>query len=82
MNCTWSGGGLLEIDLHHCDDPVTYHVLLNAPNKGIHKDLTLKKGDDQELGNWNSLTVKLNVMELSRQGNIVTTTVSLFSVID
>ncbi|XP_078359999.1 uncharacterized protein LOC144644394 isoform X3 [Oculina patagonica] len=75
--CTWSGGGLLEIDLHHCDNPVTYHVYLHAPSKNIHHNLTLRKGDDKELVKGDLGNVKLNVKELSRKGNIVTTTVQL-----
>ena len=76
MKCTWSGGGILEIDLHHCDHPVSYHVLLNAPSKGIHKNLTLKEGDDKVLAQGDLGTVKLNVKKLTRQGNVITTTVN------
>ena len=82
MKCTWSGGGILEIDLHHCDHPVNYHILLNAPDKGIHKNLTLKKGDKQVLAQENIGSVSLNVKELKRQGNIVTTTVSVCPFLD
>lgn len=72
MKCTWSGGGYLEIDLHHCTDPVNYHVYLNAPGKGISKNITLQKGDDKELFQ----NFRIHVTELSRKGNMVTTTVS------
>lgn len=82
MKCTWSGGGVLEIDLHHCDNPVNYHVLINAPSKSIYKNLTLRKGDDQVLAQGDLGSVKLNVKELKRQGNIVTTTVSLCPLLD
>lgn len=73
VKCTWSGGGYLEIDLHHCSDPVNYHVLLNAPGKRIFKNITLKKGDDRVLFE----KFKIHVTELSREGNQVTTTVKL-----
>jgi len=72
VKCTWSGGGYLEIDLHHCSKPVNYHVLLNAPGKGITQNITLKKGDEAPLYQ----NVKIHVTELSRKGNVVTTTVS------
>ena len=73
VKCTWSDGGYLEIDLHHCSDPVNYHVYLNAPQKDIHsKNFSLKKGDDVELFK----NIKIHVTELSREGNQVTTTVS------
>lgn len=72
VKCTWSGGGYLEIDLHHCTNPVNYHVLLKAPDQNIFKNITLQKGDERDLYE----TFKLHVTELSRQGNIVTTTVS------
>ena len=73
MKCTWSGGGYLEIDLHHCTDPVNYHVYLNAPGKRIYNEsITLKQGDDKEL----LKNFKIHVTELSRKGNMVKTTVS------
>jgi len=75
VKCTWSGGGILEIDLHHCDNPVHYHVYLNAPRTGINKTLSLKEGDDKEL----SKNFKIHVTELSRKGNVITTTVSCTS---
>ena len=76
VKCTWSGGGYLEIDLHHCTDPVNYHVYVNAPSKGISKNVTLKQGDDKEL----SKHFKIHVTQLSRKGNQVTATVSFTSV--
>ena len=75
MKCTWSGGGILEIDLHHCDDPVHYHVYLNAPGKVRNETLSLKEGDEKELFK----KFKIHVKELSRKGNVVTTTVSCTS---
>ena len=45
VNCTWSGGGSLEVDLQHCKDPVYYHLFLNVPSKGIrNKGVQLKQG--------------------------------------
>ena len=76
VKCTWSGGGYLEIDLHHCTDPVNYHVLLVAPDQKIFRNITLQKGDERDLYE----TFKLRVTELSQQGNVVTTTVSFTSV--
>ncbi|XP_020606229.1 uncharacterized protein LOC110044984 isoform X3 [Orbicella faveolata] len=73
VKCTWSDGGYLEIDLHHCSEPVNYHVYLNAPGKHISKNITLKEGDEKELYQ----KFKIHVTELSRKGNIVTTTVKL-----
>lgn len=75
VKCTWSGGGILEIDLHHCDDPVHYHVYLNAPGKVRNETLSLKEGDEKELFK----KFKIHVTELSRKGNVVTTTVKLES---
>lgn len=79
VNCTWSGGSSLEVDLHHCTKQVYYHVFLNAPSKGIrNKDVKLSQGDtfvvypDSPLGN-----IRLNVKSLSRTDNIITTKVSL-----
>ena len=72
VKCTWSGGGYLEIDLHHCSDPVNYHVYLNAPKSNIHQNITLKQGDEKPLYQ----KFKIHVTELSRKGNVVTTTVS------
>ena len=72
VKCTWSGGGYLEIDLHHCSDPVNYHVLLNAPGNDIFRNITLKNGDSMELLEH----VQIHVTELSREGNQVTTVVS------
>ena len=76
VKCTWSSGGYLEIDLHHCSNPVNYHVLLNAPEKHIFRNLTLKEGDESKLFK----NFKIHVTDLSREGNQVTTTVSFTSV--
>ena len=76
VNCTWSGGGSLEVDLHHCTKQVYYHVFLNAPNQGIrNKEVKLYQGDKFEvspLGN-----TRLNVKTLSRTDNVINTKVSL-----
>ena len=79
VNCTWSGGGSLEVDLQHCKDPVYYHLFLNVPSKGIrNKGVQLKQGkkfrvyNDPKIGE-----VYLHVKTLSRKGNVITTNVSL-----
>ena len=79
MNCTWSGGGSLEVDLQHCKDPVYYHLFLNVPSKGIrNKGVQLKQGkkfrvySDPQMGE-----VYLHVKTLSRKENVITTNVSL-----
>lgn len=79
MNCTWSGGGSLEVDLQHCKDPVYYHLFLNVPSKGIrNKGVQLKQGtkfrvyNDPKMGE-----VYLHVKTLSRKENVITTNVSL-----
>lgn len=76
MNCTWSGGGRLEVDLHHCDE-VYYHIFVNAPSKGIpNKEVKLKQGntlplyDDDKKGK-----LSLHVYTLSRKNDIITTKV-------
>lgn len=76
VNCTWSGGGRLEVDLHHCDE-VYYHIFANAPSKGItNKEKTLKQGstlrlyDDGRKGKFS-----LHVYTLSRTNDIITTKV-------
>nr|XP_058953449.1 uncharacterized protein LOC131780869 isoform X9 [Pocillopora verrucosa] len=77
VNCTWSGGGSLEVDLQHCKDPVYYHLFLNVPSKGIrNKGVQLKQGkkfrvyNDPHIGE-----VYLHVKTLSRKENVITTNV-------
>ena len=80
MKCSWSGAGYLEVDLHHCQHPVNYHVLFNAPEYQVFKNLTLKKGDEQTLYEHQYVTIKIKVTRLERTENIVTTSVSAISV--
>ena len=74
--CSWSGRGVLEVDLHHCQHPVSYHVLFKYPAYGIHKSLNLTQGDDKTLYKHQPFTVNIKVTKLERKENIVTTTVS------
>ncbi|CAH3174680.1 unnamed protein product [Porites evermanni] len=76
--CSWSDGGLLEVDLHHCQHPVAYHVLLKYPAFHISKtSLNLTQGDEKTLFKHELATVKIKVTKLERKENVVTTTVSL-----
>ena len=74
------------MDLHHCEHPVNYHFLLKAPSKHLNKDLTLKQGDHPPLYSYQNkllgveTTVQIKVVKLERTENIVTTTVSSYSV--
>ena len=76
VKCSWPDGGLLEVDLHHCQDPVYYHVLLKYPDFGISKNLNVTKGKPQTLYQHKVATVKIQVLKLERTNDIVTTTVS------
>ncbi|XP_073238646.1 uncharacterized protein [Porites lutea] len=76
--CSWSDEGLLEVDLHHCQHPVAYHVLLKYPAFHISKtSLNLTQGDEKTLFKHELATVKIKVTKLERKENVVTTTVSL-----
>ena len=80
MKCSWSGHGYLEVDLHHCQHPVNYHVLFNVPEYHVFKNLTLKQGDEQTLYERQPVTIKIKVTQLERTENIVTSSVSTISV--
>ena len=83
VKCTWSGGGHLEVDLHHCHDPVNYHIAIKAPSKNLLKNVSVQEGDSINLFKKDKVgEVKLHVKKLSRTGNIVSTSVSLMSVFD
>lgn len=76
VNCTWSGGGFLEVDLHHCDQ-VYYHILVNAPSHDIrNREKILKEGDRLQLYKNRLLgEISLKVVKLSRTDNVITTIV-------
>ena len=80
VKCSWSGHGYLEVDLHHCQHPVNYHVLFKAPEYHVFKNLTLKQGDEQTLYEHQYVTIKIKVTQLERTENIVTSSVSTISV--
>lgn len=74
--CSWSSGGFLEVDLHHCQHPVSYHVLFKYPAYHINQSLNLTQGDEKTLYKNGLATVKIKVAKLQRKENVVTTTVS------
>ena len=74
--CSLSGGGSLEVDLHHCQHPVAYHVFFKYPKYGIYKSLNLTQGDEKTLLKQKLFTGKIKVTKLERKENVVTTTVS------
>ena len=76
MTCSWSGDSFLEVDLHHCDEPVTYHLFFKASGSSPSKNLSLKQGDEQKLFERSGLSVKIEVTKLERTENVVTTSVS------
>ena len=75
MICSWSSGGFLEVDLHHCDKPA-YHLFFKDAGSRSFKNLTLKQGDPQKLYDKNGVSATIIVTKLERTENIVTTTVS------
>jgi len=62
------------VDLHHCKDPVNYHIFFKDHGLGVH-NFTLKKGDAQPLFKTKFGTVTIRVTQLERKDNIVTTSV-------
>ena len=76
MICSWSGGGSLEVDLHHCQEPVNYHLFFKQSGSSSYENFTLKKGDEQKLYDSNAGSIKIKVTKLERTENIVTTSVS------
>ena len=73
MKCTWQNG-FLEVDLHYCNSPVTYHVYFTQDGK--EKNITLKQQDEKVLYKNELLgTFKIKVNTLHRSGNTVTTNV-------
>lgn len=75
MKCSWSGDDFLEVDLHHCDHPVNYHIFFKSSDSSP-QNLTLKQGDEQKLYESKGVSVTLEVTKLERMENKVTTTVS------
>ena len=76
--CRWSSrsNGFLEVDLQYCRHPVKYHVLFKDSDLDVDKNFTIGENHKQTLYS-NSLlgTVSIQVTELRRSRNTVTTSV-------
>ncbi|XP_044172863.1 uncharacterized protein LOC122957053 isoform X1 [Acropora millepora] len=79
VTCKWSSSGLLEVDLQYCRHPVKYHVLFKDSDLNVDRNFTIGENHKETLYSNPLGTVSIQVTELRRSRNIVTTSVDLLT---
>lgn len=82
VTCKWSGksSGLLEVDLQYCRHPVKYHVHFKDSGLNVERNFTIGEKHKQTLYVSPLLgTVSIQVTELRRSRNTVTTSVDVLT---
>ncbi|XP_015757261.1 PREDICTED: uncharacterized protein LOC107336709 isoform X2 [Acropora digitifera] len=81
VTCKWSSksSGLLEVDLQYCRHPVKYHVLFKDSDLNVYRNFTIGENHKETLYSNPFGTVSIQVTELRRSRNIVTTSVDVLT---
>ncbi|XP_074615387.1 uncharacterized protein LOC141874859 [Acropora palmata] len=82
VTCKWSSksSGLLEVDLQYCRHPVKYHVLFKDSDLNVDRNFTIGENHKETLYSNGLLgTVSIQVTELHRSRNTVTTSVDVLT---